>query len=1043
MADDNDDMKQALDAAAGMLGGGDKAPTTVEVEHLDYEYIGQCNDGTHMEKIYAVLKSGKEGVYPDLQEFARKKLMELKPDSVLLRVTVPVSTMRDLEKDDRKRLTEDFKAWASDMKAADETVAKAGGPTALPPIRGQKAAASAAPRPPAPAPAAAKQPKKMSEAIAKGDFAAWDRYEKNLDGELEAAEIGSGKVTAERSVINSGPAHFPPATVPNIPVDPTARRRLALQEKEKGNESYRAGDLDEAAVYYSRSMSVEPMVATRNNRSLVYLKLQKFRAALDDASAVLATEPCNVKALVRKASAHVGIGDKLEAYLAAKKALAQQPSNKEAKRIVSECASAVGAPKKKRMVIEDVGGDDDSDAAGNVAPKPAATPAPTRGANPQSRRVVIEEDSEDSDDDGDGGEPTAAAAPSSAAGSADPPQPQAKRIVIEEDDEDSDSDEDDEEGGGNVPGAAGAGAPVAAPEDPPPPAAVLRLKEVGNDAFKAGQYGKAVEEYTRALKALRTEEVHNREMEATLFSNRAACHLKDGSCRAAIADCTEGLKLRTSSTGKLLLRRGAAHEACERYADGYADYQAAFRVLENASLAQQGANRCATVLRHEHGSSWRKVVDKLPPRPTAAAGAPIAVKPTEAPLAAAAAVAAVPPIVEPATEQPDAAEIPTTESVDEYLVYKNRGNDLTKTKDFEGAIKCYDRCVEINPAEAAAFNNRALCHLRLGNWSSATRDASAVLAMDPTNAKAMIRKAKGLAGLAQFEAAAEIAEECRRIHPQNKGCIELLTSVKAEVAKRAALVDRDPALAALNEKRLQLEKERREAEAALNDVQSRVASVQATVGDLSATLNEKNIKLEEANKTIVESAGDVAADILKQAEAEGDAQLVAEAAAAKKRVDEALATKKKKEVAAEKKAVSKHESKAAAAAAAATAIKKWSPADFMKQLVRKRKDPPSLCTMLLTVDGRQLPKLFSNRLEAEDITAVFTAVRLCEDPKHAFCLLSGLVKTKRFDMVAMFLEEKDWEVANPVFDRIKAAAAGGIDGGPSVADVETLRAQFP
>jgi len=41
----------------------------------------------------------------------------------------------------------------------------------------------------------------------------------------------------------------------------------AEREKNKGNEAFRAGDFDEALVYYSRSLSLLKTVAAHNNRA--------------------------------------------------------------------------------------------------------------------------------------------------------------------------------------------------------------------------------------------------------------------------------------------------------------------------------------------------------------------------------------------------------------------------------------------------------------------------------------------------------------------------------------------------------------------------------------------------------------------------------------------------------------------------------------------------------------------------------------------------------------------------------------------------------
>lgn len=51
-----------------------------------------------MERILKVLKSGKEGRYFELEACAEAKLRELKPESPLLKQTLPVHTIRALPK---------------------------------------------------------------------------------------------------------------------------------------------------------------------------------------------------------------------------------------------------------------------------------------------------------------------------------------------------------------------------------------------------------------------------------------------------------------------------------------------------------------------------------------------------------------------------------------------------------------------------------------------------------------------------------------------------------------------------------------------------------------------------------------------------------------------------------------------------------------------------------------------------------------------------------------------------------------------------------
>ena len=66
-------------------------------------------------------------------------------------------------------------------------------------------------------------------------------------------------------------------------------------EKEKGNEAFRAGDFNEALVYYNRSIMLQESAAVVNNRAITCIKMEKFEDAIVDCEIVLKLEPSNVK----------------------------------------------------------------------------------------------------------------------------------------------------------------------------------------------------------------------------------------------------------------------------------------------------------------------------------------------------------------------------------------------------------------------------------------------------------------------------------------------------------------------------------------------------------------------------------------------------------------------------------------------------------------------------------------------------------------------------------------------------------------------------
>lgn len=60
----------------------------IPIENLDFDFIRKCKDVRQLEKIIEILKSGEEGYYPDLTNFAENKLNELDSDNRMLRTEV-------------------------------------------------------------------------------------------------------------------------------------------------------------------------------------------------------------------------------------------------------------------------------------------------------------------------------------------------------------------------------------------------------------------------------------------------------------------------------------------------------------------------------------------------------------------------------------------------------------------------------------------------------------------------------------------------------------------------------------------------------------------------------------------------------------------------------------------------------------------------------------------------------------------------------------------------------------------------------------------
>lgn len=88
---------------------------------------------------------------------------------------------------------------------------------------------------------------------------------------------------------------------------------------------------------------------------------------------------------------------------------------------------------------------------------------------------------------------------------------------------------------------------------------------MGNEEYKAKNYTKAIEHYTRAIQLSAEKEC------SVFFCNRAACHLALGNFAAVIEDCTSALAI-DGAYIKALFRRGQAYEQLQDYKNALYDF---------------------------------------------------------------------------------------------------------------------------------------------------------------------------------------------------------------------------------------------------------------------------------------------------------------------------------------------------------------------------------------------------------------------------------------------------------------------------------------
>ena len=80
-----------------------------------------------------------------------------------------------------------------------------------------------------------------------------------------------------------------------------------------------------------------------------------------------------------------------------------------------------------------------------------------------------------------------------------------------------------------------------------------------------------------------------------------------------------------------------------------------------------------------------------------------------------------------------------------------KGNECMKSKDYNDAVLCYTRSLDLFPNEPASYCNRALAYLKLKEFTRVIEDANSALKLKPDYLKAFHRRAKAYVALNKIE----------------------------------------------------------------------------------------------------------------------------------------------------------------------------------------------------------------------------------------------------------------------------------------------------
>ncbi|XP_033614836.1 sperm-associated antigen 1 [Fukomys damarensis] len=657
-----------------LWGFGATKTFNIPVEHLDFKYIEKCSDIKHLEKILYVLRSGEEGYYPELTEFCERRLQGLAPGSRALWRDKPAATASSFTTEEWEKIDGDIKSWVAEIKKEEtgmhfqEAETFPGVGDHLPPVRGSNNGLHVIKDTSLSQEKYSSKNKPAKKKIPR-DYAEWDKF----DVEKECSKIDED-YKEETIVDNKSHLSKIETKIDTAGLTEKEKGFLATREKEKGNEAFSSGDYEEAIMYYTRSISALPTVAAYNNRAQAEIKLQNWNRAFQDCEKVLKLEPGNIKALLRRATTYKHQNKLQEAIEDLRNVLEVEPHNELARKTLSEVErnlnnyEPVGKPqtKGKRMVIEEVENLEDEN-----------------GKRSGTKH-----------EDGSGDESKVSflfwlckIRPGSFGCFSDPICTHTVRILYE----------------------------LAAPKS------MSVKKSTPRSVYSATSS-------TAPLQCPMGSE--SADDLSILYSNRAACYLKEGNCSGCIQDCDRALELHPFSM-KPLLRRAMAYETLEQYGKAYVDYKTVLQMDSGIQLANDSINRITKILMELDGPNWREKLSPIPAVPTSWCPASQATP----------------------NQAGDPSSCPTSSVSDEDMFHalREEGNQYAKDSNFEDALSKYTECLQINSEECAIYTNRALCYLKLCQFEEAKQDCDRALRLDGGNVKACYRRALAHKGLKNYQ----------------------------------------------------------------------------------------------------------------------------------------------------------------------------------------------------------------------------------------------------------------------------------------------------
>ncbi|KAJ3163117.1 RNA polymerase II-associated protein 3 [Geranomyces michiganensis] len=338
---------------------------------------------------------------------------------------------------------------------------------------------------------------------------------------------------------------------------------------------------------------------------------------------------------------------------------------------------------------------------------------------------------------------------------------------------------------------------------------------------------------------------------------------------------------------------------------------------------------------------------------------------------------------------------PPVQNTERALVEKEKGNAWFKKGDYERAVSCYTRSMQLDQSNAILPVNRAMAYLKINKFAEAEADCTQGLELDAKNVKALWRRGICRRELGKFAESKADFEKALVLEPTNK-------AVKDDLQKL-------------------LDKRAREAEASARPIRRRLEIEE--IGDEDVKPIFMDVEPARPKSPLLKPA----------------ASRITSAAA--KAVPSQPTTKA--EVAAKVSPVKR----AAPASPARTAspaprrvITPTSPAnrsyavpgtmyEFERDWKSVKRDPAVVYSYLKAIDPANYFKIFKNSLESDYLSTILavlnTQARDRNDKTFTRDCMAALSRLPRFAMTAMFLSKAEKQTIRDLVAWMKADSISG------------------